>query len=140
MSLRDQLQTIHDDHGVLTPELVVQAARPKSHPLHDRVFDRPPKEAAESWYLHRAHELIREVRITYRDADENGPARDVRAFHAVRGESGVRYEPVEKVAADPFSRQLLLRDMERDWRALHARYSAFGEFCDMVTADLAQAA
>jgi hypothetical protein len=140
VSLRDELQSIYDQHGQLTPELVVTTARPKGHPLHNRVFDRAPKQAAEAWYRHQAHELIQSVKVVYRDADEDGPARSVRVFHCVHGEQGHVYEPVERVVADPFSRQLVLRDMERDWKQLRSRYEQFAEFTEMVSADMAVAA
>lgn len=132
MSLRDQLQAIYETHGRLTPELVVQAARPKDHPLHTAVFDRPVKEAAEAWYTERAHELIRSVRIIYRPADESGPERSVRAFHALRLEDGYSYEPAEKVATDEFMARLLMADMEREWTALRRRYEEFEEFWQLV--------
>jgi hypothetical protein len=136
MSLRDELQVIYDQHGELTPELVVQEARSKKHPLHNRVFDRKPGEAAEAWYRYRAHELIQTVKVVYREADESGPERSVRAWHCVRGERGHVYEPVEKVAGDPFARQIVLRDMEREWRVLLGRYETFEEFLSMVSSDL----
>jgi hypothetical protein len=118
MSLREQLQAIYDEHGKLTPELVVQAARVPSHPLHDRVFDRAPNEAAEAWYRHRAHELIQSVKVVYKEADENGPERSVRAFHCVPSPAGPVYEPADEIVVDDFKRALLLREMERDWQAL----------------------
>lgn len=138
MSLRDQLQTIYDAHGRLTPDLIVETARPVDHPLHARVFDRPPNQAAEAWYRSRAHELIQSCRITYRSSD-NQP-RDVRAFQALRGEDpdngGFQYEPVEDIIADPFKRELLMREMEREWRALKSRYDRLAEFVDMVLSDM----
>lgn len=137
MNLRDELQTIYEQHGKLTPDLVVQTARPEDHPLHGRVFDRAPGEAAEAWYRHRAHDLIRSVRVVYRQADESGPERSVRAYHAIPSASGPVYEPAETVAVDPFTRELLLRQMERDWRLLQARYGTFAEFVEMIRGDLA---
>jgi len=131
MSMRDHhLQAIYDQHERLTPELVVEAARPKAHPLHAAIFDRTPKEAADSWWRHRASELIRTARITYRT--DSGKSVDVRAFHCIRQPDGNSYEPVEKVVADPFTRELLLRDMEREWNALFDRYKEFTEFVDLV--------
>lgn len=136
MTLRDQLQQVYDQHGQLTPELVVEAARPKDHPLHARVFDRAPKQAAAAWYRHRAHELIQSVKVVYREADDAGPERSVRAFHCLRKEQGFVYEPVEVVATDEFSRSLLLRDMEREWKQLYARYEEFEEFLELVAGDV----
>jgi hypothetical protein len=138
--LREQLDEIYRKHGRLTPELVVQVARPKDNPLHPRVFDRAPREAAEAWYRQCAHELIQSVRVVYREADESGPEKTVRAFHAVRGEAGYNYEPLDKVVADDLARAIVLRDMEREWRQLFARYEQFSEFVDMVRHDVEEAA
>jgi hypothetical protein len=84
--------------------------------------------------------LIRKVKVVYREADESGPEKSVRAFHAVRSDKGHVYEPVEKVVADDFTRRLLLNDMEREWKALHQRYQEFEEFLSMVRRDVSDAA
>jgi len=130
MTVKEALQAIYDKHGQLTPELVVQVARSKAHPLHSHVFDREPKEAAEAWYRHQAHELIQSVRIVYRD--NNDKALDIRAWHAVRGETGYVYEPAEKIAHNEFQSRLLLQEMEREWRQLKSRYETFHEFWEMI--------
>lgn len=141
MSLRDQLQTIYDEYGRLTPELVVQTARPKNHPLHARVFDRVPEHAAEAWYRYRAHELIQSVRVVYKEADESGPSKSVRAYQAVPApEGGFDYKPSEEVAADPLTKQIVLRQMEREWKQMVARYGQFKEFAELVNGDLAEVA
>ena len=139
MSLREQLQDIYDQHGHLTPALVVDEARSKTHPLHDR-FEWDNKTAGEAWRRQQAHELIRSVRVTYRDATETDPASDVRAWHAVRSEDGHVYEPAEKVAEDPLIAAMVLRDMERQWKELHRRYGMFSEFVAMVRGDTDEAA
>ena len=139
MSLRDELQTIYAKHGQLTPELVVQEARGKDHPLHSFVFDRPPGEAAEAWYRHRAHSLITKARVVYKEADETGPERSIRAFHALQTETGFVYEPIERVATDDFSRKLLLASMEREWKQLFDRYKEFEEFLVLVNTDVRSA-
>lgn len=135
MSLRDQLQAIYDGHGKLTPAIVVDEARDESHPLHTR-FEWDDAAAGESWRRQQAHELIRSVRVVYREADEKNPERSVRAYHAVRGDDGHSYEPVEKVTEDDFTRRLVLGDMEREWKALHRRYQQFSEFLAMVRRDM----
>ena len=68
MSLRAHLQDLYDTHGELTPAIVLEAARPKNHPLHGYVFDRAPKQAAEAYYLGRAHDLLQRARVVYREA------------------------------------------------------------------------
>lgn len=139
MSLRDHLQAIYDRHGELTAELVVTEARAKTHPLHNR-FTWDNREAAKQWRQAQASELIRSVRVVYKEATEDEEARSVRGYHAVRGPAGYAYRPADEVAADPFMRQLVLNDMERDWKALKRRYADFAEFTGMVRADLEEAA
>lgn len=130
MTIKEELQKIYDGKGTLTPDLVVAAARSKDHPLHLHVFDREPTEAAEAWYRDRAHELIQSVKIVYRD-DDAGP-RSVRAFQAIRSESGYAYEPTEKVLHDPLLAKLVMMDMEREWLQLRKRYEQFREFWELV--------
>lgn len=136
MSLRDQLQAIYDEHGKLTPTIVVDRARDGDHPLHER-FEWDNSIAGERWRRHQAHELIQSVKVVYRPATDKQPERSVRAFHAIRGEEGHNYEPAEKVATDPLLQQILLRDMEREWKQLKARYGQFREFLELVRGDLA---
>lgn len=137
MSLRDQLQAIYDQHGKLTPEIVVNEARDKDHPLHNR-FEWDNEVAGEAWRREQAHRLIQKVKVVYREADDKQPEKSVRAFHAVRSEKGHVYEPVDKVVRDDFTRQLLLNDMRREWQALKRRYEEFEEFLHMVRADLGE--
>lgn len=134
---RGHLQAIYDRFGKVTPELVVEEARPKEHPLHGYVFDRAPREAAEAWYRHRAHELIRRVQVKYTPPGEQEPRR-MRAFLSVHTPSGEhQFHPPDVVATDPEMRELVLRDMEREWRQLHTRYGHFEEFVSMVSTTMA---
>ena len=134
MSLRDQLSGIYTQHGLLTPQLVVDVARPADHPLHDR-FDWNDTTAGEAWRRHQAAGLIRSVRLTYREATETEPERTVRAFHSVATPDGKAYLPAEQIAHDPMARQILLREMERAWHDMKRRYAEFDEFWRLVRTD-----
>jgi hypothetical protein len=137
MDIREELAQVYRESGKLTPRTLVEAARPKTHPLHGAVYDCAPKVAAERYYINRAHELIQSVKVTYRDP-ETSKRYDIRAFHAVPSPDSREhaYRPTDEVVNDPVLRAIVLRDMERDWRQLHARYGAFMEFLDMVSKDL----
>lgn len=139
MDLRTALQGIYDQHQQLTPAIVVDEARDAAHPLHSR-FDWNDATAGEAWRRQQAHELIRSVRVVYREADDTNPQKSVRAFHAVRRDTGHVYEPVDAVLADDFTKRLVLADMEREWKALHRRYQDFAEFAAMIRRDLADEA
>lgn len=133
--LRGQLQAIHDEYGELTPQLVVTTAEPKDHPLHHHVYDRPRREAANAWYLHRAEALIRSV--TVRRTLTNGEKVDLRAFSPVRLDTPGVYDPVDDIVQNDVASALLLSMMEREWTAMKRRFDAFAEFWAMVRDDVA---
>lgn len=134
MSLRDDLQSIYQQYGQLTPRLVLDEARDEDHPLHSR-FEWDDRIAAEAHRLNQAHELITSVKITYRRTD--GSRSDVRAFHAMRstdedGDGGYEYLPAADIARDEILSALLLREMKRDIAALKSRWGHFQEFVALV--------
>ena len=136
--LREELLAIRASQGRLTPQLVVDAARPASSPLHSR-FEWDDSVAGEAFRRQQAQELIRKVRVVYAPSDE-GSFKSVRAFHAVRTpDGGHAYEDVEAIINSPILTELLRRDMERDWRALRQRWQDFEEFWQLVQEDLAEA-
>lgn len=137
--LRGQLQTVYDQHGELTPQLVLDVARDPEHPLHSR-FEWDDAVAAEAYRRDQAHELIQSVKVVYRKANESGSERAIRAFHAVRREKGYVYEPVEKVVDSPMTQKILLQDMEREWKSLFKRFQEFEEFLALVRRDVSEAA
>lgn len=132
--LRDQLQTIYDERGKLTPALVVETARAADHPLHER-FEWDNEIAGEAYRRVQAAELIRSVRVRdTRGNDESDVRCKVRQFVSVqRSDDPERsYEPVSDVLADPLRRAMLLREMERDWRLFKQRWSHMTEFAELI--------
>lgn len=137
--LRDELLTVRAQHGKLTPQLVVDTARDPEHPLHSR-FEWDDAVAGEAWRRQQAHELIRKAKVVYREASDTEGEKSVRAFVAIRAEEGHVFDPVEEVAQDPFRQRLVLADMEREWKALFARYKEFEAFLLLVRQDVESAA
>lgn len=129
MSLRDQLQAIYDRNRYLTPQLVVEEARPKTHPLHSQ-FEWNDRIAGEKYREQQASELIRSVKISYKRKDDT--LEQVRYFVSVEEGEGYAYHPADVVAKDDRLTGIVLRDMEREWRQLYARYSHFQEFTELV--------
>lgn len=135
-NLRDSLQSVYDRRGELTPALVVAEASPEDHPLHDR-FEWDDSVAGPKYREVQARELIRSVRIVYREKTGKEPERSTRYWQSVRGPTGHVYKPSEEIVQDEVLTQIVLRDMERDWRALKERYGHFAEFVEMVRKDVA---
>lgn len=101
MSVKEWALELYEKHGKLTPEIVREAARPVDSPAHAFVFGLPPEEAAEEYYLLRAHKLIQSVKVTVqRQPDE--PPRRVRFFYATPGtDEQFVYQPLPVVIGDP---------------------------------------
>lgn len=130
MSLRDQLLAIRAEQGVLTPQIVLEAARPDDHPLHDR-FEWDDKIAGEQYRREQAHRLIQSVRVSYISKD-NEP-RTTRAFVAVPSDIPQPvYEPAEDIANNPVLHQIVVAQLEREWRQLRQRYGHLSEFLTLV--------
>lgn len=136
MSLRDQLQGIYDSRSLLTPPLVVDEARDPESPLHG-YFEWDDGRGGEAYRTIQARHLIQSVTIVYREESARSGERRVRAFHAVTDPAtgASRFEPAEKVAEDPLLRQMVLTNMEREWRAFKSRYGHMAEFVALVAAE-----
>lgn len=132
--LRAAVRAIYDQHGYLTAALVVQEARPETHPLHGHVFDCPSGTAAERYYQEQAAKLIRKLYVTYRPADETSQARQVRAWINLPTDRGQVYEPSEQVALDPLKSRLALQAMEREYHQLEERFGHTREFFALASA------
>lgn len=130
-----ELMKVREEYGELVDQNVVDAARPPEHPLHSR-FEWDNEIAGEEYRRGQARVLIRSVRHVYKPADENGPARSVRAFHSVPSNKGYAFDPADEIAEDPFRRKLLLESMEREWKAMYRRYREFEEFLALVRQDV----
>lgn len=131
--LRHHLQQIYDAHGKLTPNLVVEAARNPTHPLHSR-FEWDNTTAAEKYRLEQARGLIRLVRVRY--INREGEPATIRSFHSVRApEGGYTYQPLDNIIENPAITKIILAEMRRDWHTLKRRYERFEEFLAMIKQD-----
>lgn len=96
-TLREWMMSVREKSGKLTPEIVLEAARPPDSPAHGFIFNLGVEEAAEAYYLDRAHRLIQTVKVTVVSKPKEEPRR-VRFFHAVTSDEGERiYEPLPVV-------------------------------------------
>lgn len=138
MNLQEELQTIYDEAGELTPAVVLDRARDPEHPLHKR-FDWDETQAAERWRLHQAGQLIRSVKVNI----ERSPSEvvQVRAFVAktelgVEDNTAGQYLPVDQVIQSDVMRTAWFRQLEKEWKSLKRRAGDSQEFAQMVLTDL----
>lgn len=140
MNLQNELQTIYDESGTLTPVLVVERARNPEHPLHKR-FDWNNDDAGDRWRLHQAAQLIRSVTVNI----ERTPSQmvKVRAFVAktelgLEDNAAGEYVPVDTVIHSDTMRTAWFKQLEKEWKSLKRRAGDSREFADMVLSDLTQ--
>lgn len=135
--LRGALMSIYQRDGQLTPEAVVDEARPPGSELHNR-FEWNDSVAAECFRHEQARELIRSVRIRF-DDKRTGERKYVRAFSSVRDagktdRSG--YAPTEEIARDEFAVKLLLSECKREIADLKRKYGHLEDFTALVRAEI----
>lgn len=133
MSLRDQLTYIYRSHGELTPEILVDEARPSDHPLHTR-FEWDDSVAAERFRHSQAADIIRSVRVIYSEEPE---VKSVRGFISVQRPSEANehrraYQPVEDAMSSDLTRRLVLAECEREWKSFKTKYEHLREFGDII--------
>ena len=131
----DVCRTIYSREGELTPALLVEEARPTDHPLHDRIFDRQRKDAADAWYEHRAEQIIKKiVRVV---ETPTGDKIKIREFSPVRESQPHVFDPIDEIVKDELSWRVLMGQMEREWTSMKQRYDHLTEFWKMVQGDAA---
>lgn len=135
-NLRAALTAIYEDRGELTPQTVVDEARPAKAPLHDR-FEWDDEVAGEAYRRAQAAQLIRSVRIEF-STEAEGERKYVRAFSSVRQSDPEQqgYRPTDEIAADPLAAKILLRECERAIAELKAKYGHLAEFVSLVQSGL----
>lgn len=107
-AVRDRLTSLENEHGRLSPRIVVDDARQKDSPLHG-MFEWDVKKAALRHWLHRARVILHSVRVI-QHAPEVVTLRAphyVRDPHAPSREQG--YVSVLELQKDPAAARESLR-------------------------------
>ncbi len=117
--------------GDFKNECLVEAARPKSSPLHDH-FEWNDRIAAHAYRVEQAGYLVRHVvKIDMADPD----AEPVRAFVSVRNDEGEHvYTSIEAAMSVPERREQLLEQALADLRAFERKYNTLLDLAATMTA------
>ncbi len=134
--LRASLTRIYEKNGELTPEGVVDEARPKASELHGR-FEWDDAIAGEAHRRTQAAELIRSVRITFSDR-ATGERKFVRAFHSLREAGNAErggYAPTEEIVQDELATRILQQQFKREIADLKAKYGHLQDYISWVVGE-----
>lgn len=121
----------------LTPARVVEAAKPKSSPLHDG-FEWNDKVAASEHRMQQARYLLRSIVIVRDDAPSTDDT-PLRAFVTIT-EDDADAKPhtvfcsLEAALSDPVKRQQVLARALKELNAWQRRYAALDEFASVIAA------
>ena len=135
--LRTILTGLYEQTGELTPQVVVDYARPRNSELHNR-FEWDNKVAGEQYRCVQAAELIRGVKITF-VSPETGKTERIRAFsslYEVSDSTQCGYKPTEELLADETTSAILIRNCERELADVKRKYGHLKEFREVVAAVL----
>ena len=141
MTAQDILQKLAQEHGQLTPEIVIDYASPQNSPLH-KFFQWDDSKAAELYRLEQARGLIRRIKVEY--VTEETKTVTVRAYHCITPEiptidedgeeqtnRGV-YVPLETAMSD--YRSQLMAQCKRDMDGFKRKYAALKEVASVIDA------
>lgn len=133
-AVAQRLEEIRERTGALTPEAVVDDARPEGSPLHP-AFEWNDRKAAEEYRKEQARHLIRSIVIDARRLDVAAPA-PVRAFFVVRpaAEAREEYVPVRVVMLDAALRRQVLERALTELRQFQVKYAALRELTAAIGA------
>jgi len=118
--------------GILKAEDVVEAARPKSSPLHSR-FNWNDSEAAHQFRLEQARKLI-QVTVSYiKVGDQNRAFRVWCSVPSDRREEGGGYREVSAVLRNSAMREELIAAALNEMRHFEEKYRSLKELTGVMT-------
>lgn len=129
------IKRLADRDGLILPERVVEAARPKTSPIHDQ-FEWDDSIAAQKYRLIQASDLIR-VSVEVIDCGGNRDPVMVRAFTSLttdRGGEAGSYRATVSVLSDAEMRKQMLSDALAELAAFERKYAMLKELADVFSA------
>jgi len=119
----ERLEHIRRRRGRLTPQLVVEDAKPIASPIHE-YFEWNDAKAGEQWRLSQARHLIASVYIVEPSTVLQEPV-VTRAFVAVDSHADARYEPIAAVLSDAEMYAQVCRRAHAELIGFQDRYADF---------------
>lgn len=138
MTIESVLDSLAEQHGHLTPEMVVDAARSPESPLHSH-FDWDDSVAAEAWRRDQARHLIMRCRVTVTaKADETITVRRYTAVPRAEGKAH-DYVPTKQVILSD-KRNIVLERAREELDALRRKYDSLIDFDSLLRDELGEVA
>jgi len=122
-----ELTRIAEEHGTLSPALVVEESTPTAAPLHP-CFEWRNSVAGIQWRLHQARNLINAVVVVRADLPPMTAFINITNIDDVHERS---YVACDQVVEDPHMRAAHLGAIKNRLKNLRREYAAFEEFANV---------
>jgi len=123
-----ELESIENEHGFLTPQLVVQKASAEDSSMHN-YFTWNDTEAGSKYRLWQARQLIKDVRVTIE-------GKKVNMFHHIKvsidGQDKEAYLNVEKILNDENLREQVLLSAIKEIQYWQKKYNDIKELRGVI--------
>lgn len=120
IEVKKALEAIYERDGAVSPQAVLDAAKPKNSPLH-KLFDWDDAAAAEAHRLNQARQLIR-VAVVMLPQIANSPVRQFVSLSSLRKTGGASYLATVDVMADEAQAAQALADAVTALQSLQKRF------------------
>jgi len=132
----EELENIEHRNGSITPQAVVDAARPEGSVLHN-IFEWDNDKAAEQYRLSQAGTFIRCIVKTTETEDKKSVT--YRAFVNVNPAGDTQnkqgsYINTRTALEDPVSREIILANAKREMKMFRKKYKDLAELADIFDA------
>ena len=134
-TLRQELTEIYREHGRINAMLVVNAAHknPDGYPSIYRHLEWDDAVAGERYRLQQAQDLIRRVKVVYKENPHTGERTKERAYVSTgANDRPSEYLTLEDAVEDPLTYQMILRQFQHQVIALRRRYGHLKEYEQIV--------
>jgi hypothetical protein len=132
--VKQELLRIAKEHGgELRAEVVVDAAKSKTSPLHDK-FTWDDSEAAKEYRLWQARQLIVSVRVEYVGGEVQEIGQVFVSLTPDRVKEGGGYRVLSEVMTNSTRRQQLLEDAYAEMERFRQKYAVLKELAEVFTA------
>lgn len=127
----EYLEEVNTEYGGITPEVLVEKGKEKDNILHN-YFEWNNEKAGEKYRLIQASTLIANITVKYIADDKE--EKQTRAFVHVSYSKDEKtcFRPVHDAMKNEYSRNIILKEAERDAKTYIAKYESLKEIQDII--------
>lgn len=133
----ERIEKLDKEHGEVTPEILLEDARPEGSVLHP-LYEWRDDIAAEKYRLRQSGKILRELVIVEIEHPEVGEIVPVRAFVSVSpGNDKGSYRPTIVALSNEETKKQVFNNALRELNALEMKYKHLVDFPELINTYMA---